>query len=363
MEGNIENIRRDAIYEIKEKIKILTVGKYVHPCNKEFKDDMRRLSFDSGNRFIVWMQQNGILKNPTKVQHDNNDRLAREKVLLNESSNCCVCGCNRAWYKYPNKNNWDGKSFWCNICYSRNYRKENDNWKRVDNPKRLYKISEGTKCYICGNIATIRHKDNNGNWDKKSFVCNTCYQRGYRTRHPDIVKRHNNELSRASNWKNGELDPYTSSGRGYIVEQFSCKTLGLENLNIKNNTFRAKCDTTRHVKYGNIQIKGASYNTMERSWNRTIGEEQIFDTLLMVLMDKYMPWKNVKKVYAIPEIDVYGLRSITIFDKPSPSIGSKWDRFVIDEKPFNNTYHNLTIEECPSLRKDKWEEWLRLMKT
>lgn len=36
-----------------------------------------------------------------------------------------------------------------------------------------------------------------------------------------------------SNWKNGELDPYTSAGKGYIIEQIVCKTLGIKNLNVE----------------------------------------------------------------------------------------------------------------------------------
>lgn len=358
---NEENI----IKEIREKIKKLKIdGKnYVRQCSREFQEDIKKYGFENGNRFINWIQNNGILKNLTRVKQENDSALVREKELLSKLRHCCICFCNDARYKYPNKNNWDKKSFMCNICYQKEYRKENDGWKKKNNPKRLYKIPEGSKCYICGNIAICRHRDNEENLDKKSFMCNMCYQKEYRKRYPNIVKKHNNELSKASNWKNGELDPYTSSGKGYIVEQFSCKTLELENLNIRDNTFRAKCDTTRHIKYGDIQIKGASYNTKERSWSRTLGEAQKFDTLLMILMDRYMPWRNVRKAYAIPEVEVYGLRSIAIYDNPNPSIGSKWDKFIIDAKPFNDTYHNLTIEDCPALRKDKWEKWLELTRT
>lgn len=282
-----------------------------------------------------------------------------------DGAKCCICGGNDAWYKYPNTKNWDGSSFSCNICYLRNYRKENDSWKKKKYPKRLYRIPEDAKCYICKNNATCRHIYD-GKWDGKSFLCNSCYGKIYRENNIDIVKRHNDELSKVSSWKNGELDPYTSSGKGYIVEQFTCKTLDIDNLNVKDNTFRAKYDAINHLKYGNIQIKGASYNTTEMTWNRTIGESglgQEFDTLILVCTDRYMPWKNVKRVYAIPEIEVYGKRSVTIYKNPSPSIGSKWEEFRIDEKPFNMVYHNITIEDCPALRKDKFENWLRLMRT
>lgn len=65
MEDNIDKIRRYVIVEIKNKI-----GKnpgYLHPCNKERQEDMKRLKFTNGYEFTCWMQQNGIMKNPTNI--------------------------------------------------------------------------------------------------------------------------------------------------------------------------------------------------------------------------------------------------------------------------------------------------------
>lgn len=59
MEESIENIRRDIIIEIKEKVK-RNLG-YLHPCNKERQEDMKDSNFN-GNEFTNWMQQKGILK-------------------------------------------------------------------------------------------------------------------------------------------------------------------------------------------------------------------------------------------------------------------------------------------------------------
>lgn len=65
MEDDIEKIRKDAITEIKEKVK-KSPG-YLHPCNKERQEDRKRLKFVSGYEFTYWMQQNGIMKNPTDI--------------------------------------------------------------------------------------------------------------------------------------------------------------------------------------------------------------------------------------------------------------------------------------------------------
>jgi hypothetical protein len=68
---NIENIRRGAIPEIKEKIK-KNPGPfgYLHPTNKEKLADIKRLNFFSGNDFIYWMQKNRILESPTDINRE-----------------------------------------------------------------------------------------------------------------------------------------------------------------------------------------------------------------------------------------------------------------------------------------------------
>jgi hypothetical protein len=82
IEDNIENIRRNAISEIKEKMK---VSKYLHPCNKERQEDMKKLEFENGYKFTCWMQQNGILKNPTKVRQEVEDICAQKLGFKNEN--------------------------------------------------------------------------------------------------------------------------------------------------------------------------------------------------------------------------------------------------------------------------------------
>ena len=68
MYDNIEEVRRNAMAEVKEKIK--KDKKYMHPLNKERNEDMKRLGFTSGYEFICWAQRNGILKNPTDIDRE-----------------------------------------------------------------------------------------------------------------------------------------------------------------------------------------------------------------------------------------------------------------------------------------------------
>lgn len=68
---NIEKIRKDALSDIKEKIK--KDSKYLHPCNKERLEDMKRLEFSSGYDFTCWMIQNGIMESPKRTMKYRNE--------------------------------------------------------------------------------------------------------------------------------------------------------------------------------------------------------------------------------------------------------------------------------------------------
>lgn len=74
---NIGNIRNIAIPQIKEKVK--KNPKYLHPCNKERKNDECILGF-SGYEYTCWLQQIGVMKHPTE---DYKDSLAKKKGYEN----------------------------------------------------------------------------------------------------------------------------------------------------------------------------------------------------------------------------------------------------------------------------------------
>lgn len=223
-------------------------------------------------------------------------------------------------------------------------------------------ITEDTECFLCGRKETTKwfKYPDHINWDGEHVRCNICYQKKYHIDRHDIIKKNNEKSSYMTNWKNGELDPYIEQGKGYIVEWFVCKTLEVKNRNIEENTFLAKCDTLRHEKYGDIEIKSRSYDSKHKQWQQIISDSEInhSDTLLFTCMDEYIPWKNVRRMYAIPSLKFENINNFTVYE----SNKSKWEEFRIDKEPFNKSYHDLTIEDCPALRKDKWKEWLRLMK-
>lgn len=65
----------DILTEIKEKIR--NNPKYLNPCGKEFQEDIKRYNFENGNKFTSWLQQNGILKNPTDAHREDSEKTAK----------------------------------------------------------------------------------------------------------------------------------------------------------------------------------------------------------------------------------------------------------------------------------------------
>lgn len=74
--GNINNSKmlskEGIMIEIREKIK--KNPRYLNPMNKEFCDDIKRYGFSTGYEYTCFLQQNGIMKNPVKVNLHNKER-------------------------------------------------------------------------------------------------------------------------------------------------------------------------------------------------------------------------------------------------------------------------------------------------
>lgn len=78
---SIEKIRKDAISEIREKIK--KDHKYLHPCNKERLEYQKNLKFENGYEFTCWLQQNGIMKNHSDVENDRLEKFYKKNGFKN----------------------------------------------------------------------------------------------------------------------------------------------------------------------------------------------------------------------------------------------------------------------------------------
>lgn len=202
------------------------------------------------------------------------------------------------------------------------------------------KISyDGIKCCMCGSDNTYsKGLDFEGKdmpiWrtclcDKESctgHICVDCYQLY------DPKSSHNKRKSETKS-RTGHVNIEDESGKGLIGEAVIAKVRGLEIVAIKLDNFRSKFDLTVDVKYGHIQskLKLPYYG----DWYISFGMEHNFHTLLVLCIDKYM--KNIERIYVIPEEELYGIKTLRILENNN----SKWEKFRIDEKSYNNAFHSL----------------------
>ena len=82
-ENNTEITRKKYISKIREKIR--NNPKYIHPCNKEYQEDIKRLEFSSGNEYQRFLIENRILKNPSDIAKDHRNKLAIQKGYKDDS--------------------------------------------------------------------------------------------------------------------------------------------------------------------------------------------------------------------------------------------------------------------------------------
>lgn len=289
-----------------------------------------------------------IEREKNRKAKDDNERLKNKK--------CVKCGSIETYINpegydlwarfYDNVGKWDGKSYLCNLC-SQRVKQElvSREIKRIKE-KRLIE----RKCVLCECAKTIR-------WykyyeDKKwlgRYLCKKCYMKNYNAEY----NCHNNIKKSLRNCRICDIDlskfeTFTENEKGRIGEDIVAETLNLENQNIISDNYTAPFDLvdSHGIRF---QIKISTFDNVNRNWDFTIGYEHKFDILIILCMDKERPWKDVKRVYVIPEKcnELYGKRYISIFE----GIESKWERYRVDEEPYNDAYHRLILEKYSVLIK------------
>lgn len=266
---------------------------------------------------------------------------------------CCRCGCtdtSGSWNRYKdNKGRWDGKSYVCTKCK----RHGNQNKDDIDNKRKEYFKNkfktENRVCVVCGSSDNVicRYKEK-GVWDRKSFLCNSCYKSSQKYVPGTIA----NFMMSESKCRKGEFDINRGRCRGCIGVQIVGNTFGVEDLNIKMDRFNYYIDLSKISKYGYgySEVKTATFNVTNGVWKFNTEKEQEYDTLFLVCMDCNELWENVERIYAIPWEYAVKVSGISITKNPS-RIGL-YEKFRIDEKPFNDNYHDIGMK-CPVLMKKK----------
>ena len=178
-----------------------------------------------------------------------------------------------------------------------------------------------------------REYDKKGNWTGR-WLCINCWQK-FDPNSPNNIRKS------LAGRRTGNIDPNSSSGKGDIFEQIVCKARGVKNLNYENDNFNEPLDHSRDPELGIIQTKGAIYNSINGVWKNNgfgIEHKKEFDYIIFLCMDAYM--KNIERAYHFPKKEVKKRTGITI--TKNPSRGGQWyEKYRVDEKPYNDAYHIL----------------------
>jgi hypothetical protein len=246
------------------------------------------------------------------------------------------------WARYhDDEGKWDKKSYLCNSCEQKRKQEETTNEIKRIQDERL----KERKCIECESVETLhwfKQYDEKGNKTNK-FICNKCYMKSYNgdpDSYSNIIKsmrncRSNKEID-LSNFSN-----FSDQDKGRIGEDIVSYTLGVDNQNDASNNYSSLYDLVHHHIYGKIEVKTASFDDVHNCWDVTLHIGRNFDTLIILCMGKEKPWRHVEMAYVIPEDcnELYGIRYVGIYDNPK----SKWEKFRVNVKPYNDTYHKMDM--------------------
>lgn len=222
----------------------------------------------------------------------------------------------KTYREYDIYGKWTGKY----ICPSHRYEVFKNYQKET---KKVY------YCEICGK--ELKHIYGKY-FDKK--LCKNCNER-YDPNSCTNIRKQMSQCRKIIDIDN--FENLSTQQLGRIGEEIVCITVNAINRNVYDNNFRSETDTLKHDKYGIIQIRCTTLNS-EKKWNFEVGG--IYDNLIILCMDEFLPWNNVERVYIIPSntIEIYGKMRIGI-SRNSPS--RFYEKNRVDEKPYNDTWQNI----------------------
>lgn len=152
--------------------------------------------------------------------------------------------------------------------------------------------------------------------------------------------------------RNKNLDPDSTSGKGYITEALVAKFLGVKTcFDITGNFNHGAFDMYEDEDWGIINVKGSSLHCYDGylMWHFNICKNIAPDFFFCIGYDKDM--KNVESVHIIPNEDyVCKLAHVNV----PKDRRSKWNAFKESEeevKKWNELFHTLKLDSCTVLRK------------
>lgn len=196
---------------------------------------------------------------------------------------------------------------------------------------------------------TCRERHIDGEFTER-YVCLRCYNNIYSR---NLHDSHDNLIKQMRDSRLDNLDINSESGKTFVFEQVTCKTRGFENLNLKNDNFHSKNDHSIDKDYGILDTKVSllcMLNWGYEGWqfNTTKLKRKEFDNMIGHCTDRHM--KNIEETIIIPKFEIMKRGNIRIYKNP---IRKAWyEKYLIDEKSYNDAYHNLNDEDL-SILKDR----------
>lgn len=252
---------------------------------------------------------------------------------------CYICGTDKSphWHRnYNDKGDWTGRR----ICSECKLEIEKEKTRKIKE-----RFSQEKICCRCRSIETYVDPNGYHRWhrhvcDKKSctkFLCDKCW----------------NKVEYNADWRDGNLDPESPPGKGFATEMTVAKVRNLKNCNLELDNFNAKFDLSIDPEYGKPQVKGPTL--IAGMWHAVMGIRHNFDHLWIVCMDKKR--EHVKRVYIIPKLELINYTHIDIYEDWSRVKGGskfEWiEKYRVDEKPYDDAYHDLKLDNCNVLRKNE----------
>ena len=233
------------------------------------------------------------------------------KVGEHKNTICSNCGSNFTssnWYRTYNKDgSWDRNRYHCRRC-DKYFNRNTGEFSKISEGQKIGG-HEDTVCYNCDSNFTsgswYKKRDENGNWNGK-YICTACY---------------NNPACRS-----GELNPNSNVYKGMICVETVAKVLGDKDCTIMKEGSPFDICSIQSLKYGKIEVKTRTYNSINRNWMVGCIKPGLFDTLFILCTDS--KFKNIFRVYIIDGIEVGNVKGITIYRNPSR--GGRYEEFRVD---------------------------------
>lgn len=179
------------------------------------------------------------------------------------------------------------------------------------------------------------------------FLCTKCWLKDWQSK-----PGNQNDLEKKQRkWRTGRLRRDSSTGKSIIDEIVVCRVLNVKCLNIEMDNLNYFIDT-EHDTYGRIDIKSScTYPIFNRD---NLYETFVFDPKkkqecdAFILLGYDFDRKNIIKVWIIPNED-WLKRMHTLTIRNTYIKRSKYAKYEVDPKLYNDEYHSLDFENDPLL--------------